>query len=91
MSDATQFEDVQERAIDAIDSDDVESLYVGLLREDGAPEFYFGNDTESAEDLQNAAVDHLGMLTAVLADRSEITPEELAEIAAERAEELALR
>lgn len=91
MTDAPQFADVQDRAVEAIESEDLRSLYVGLIREDGAPEFYFENDTEDAEALQHAAVDQLGMLTRVLADRSDLTPAELADLAAERADELAVR
>ncbi|MEE6209175.1 hypothetical protein U3A55_03240 [Salarchaeum sp. III] len=90
MSDDTEFEDVRAQAKSALDAENLDSIYLGLLHEDGAPEFYFGSTVEG-RDLHHAAVDQLGMLTRVLADRSDLTPEELANLAAERADELAVQ
>lgn len=66
-------------------------MYTGIVHEDGRHEYYFGNDTEAASELREAAAVQLGMLLRVLADRSESDAEELAELAVERAENMQLR
>ena len=87
----TQFEEVKTEAAAAITEEDLRSVYTGLVHEDGRHEYYFGNDTEEATELREAAAIQLGMLTRVLADRSDSTVEEITELAAERANEMELR
>ncbi|WP_226481717.1 hypothetical protein [Natrinema amylolyticum] len=86
-----QFEEVKTEAAAAITEQDLRSVYAGLVHEDGRHEYYLGNDTEEAAELREAAAIQLGMLTRVLADRSDSSVEEIAELAAERAEEMELR
>lgn len=86
-----QFEEVRERATDAIDGESVESVYVGLAHDDGEQEYYFGNRTEGADELREAAANQLGMLVAVLAAQSDESVEEVLDLARERAERMALR
>ncbi|MFA9418179.1 hypothetical protein [Natrinema sp. HArc-T2] len=86
-----QFEDLRAQAADAIDDDDLMSVYTGLVHEDGRHEYYFGNDTEEATELREAAAIQLGMMLRVLADRSDSSVDELTELAAERAEQMQLR
>lgn len=88
MSANTEFDDVLTQASDALDANDLESVYLGLIHEDAGNEFYFGNDTEN---LESAAVTQLGMLCRVLADQSDLTVEELADLAVDRANELGVR
>ncbi|WP_226006074.1 hypothetical protein [Natrinema salinisoli] len=86
-----QFEEVKTEAAAAITEDDLRSVYTGLVHEDGRHEYYLGNDTEEAAELREAAAIQLGMLTRVLADRSDSTVEEISELAVERADEMELR
>ena len=86
-----RFEDVKAEAAEAITDEDLRSVYAGLVHEDGKHEYYLGNDTEEATELREAAAIQLGMLTRVLADRSDSSVEEIAELAAERANEMELR
>jgi hypothetical protein len=66
-------------------------MYMGLVHEDGRHEYYFGNDTEEAAELREAAAIQLGMLLCVLADRSDSSIEELTTLAADRARQMELR
>jgi hypothetical protein len=66
-------------------------MYMGLVHEDGRHEYYFGNDTEEAAELREAAAIQLGMLLCVLADRSDSSIEELTTLAADRAKQMELR
>ena len=75
----------------AITDGELRSVYAGLVHEDGRHEYYFGNDTGEAAELREAAAVQLGMLLRVLANRSERTPEEVADLALERAGEMELR
>lgn len=86
-----RFDEVREEASAAITDDDLRSAYVGLIHEDGRHEYYFGNDTETAEELREAAAVQVGMLVRVLADRSDSDVEEITDLAAERAEAMELR
>ena len=86
-----RFDDVRTEAADAIADGELRSVYAGLVHEDGRHEYYFGNDTGEAAELREAAAVQLGMLLRVLADRSERTPEEVADLALERAGEMELR
>ena len=86
-----QFEELREQAANAIAEDDLLSVYTGLVHEDGRHEYYFGNDTEEATELREAAAIQLGMMLRVLADRSDSSIKELTDLAAERAEEMQLR
>ncbi|SEP98656.1 hypothetical protein [Natrinema salaciae] len=86
-----RFEAVKTEAASALTDDDLRSVYTGLVHEDGRHEYYLGNDTEAAAELREAAAVQLGMLTRVLADRSDSTVEEIAELAVERAEGMELR
>ena len=88
--DEAEFDRVRERAIEAIRGDDVESIYVGLINEDGGNEFYFGNDVDD-EELQVVTAKQLGMLTRVLAEQSSASVEEVATLAVEMADEMDLR
>lgn len=85
-----EFDRVRERAKEAIDGEDVVSAYVGLIHETDQNEFYFGNTVDEAE-LRRTATRQLGMMTRVLADQSGASVEEIAELAAEQAEEMDLR
>ena len=86
-----EFDRVRERAAEAIDDgDDLDSVYVGLVGDDEAMEYYFGN-TVDEEQLREVAAAQLGMLTRVLADQSAATVEEVADLAAERAKSMNLR
>ncbi|GAD52958.1 hypothetical protein MBEHAL_1718 [Halarchaeum acidiphilum MH1-52-1] len=84
----TEFEEVRERAIETLERDDLRSVYVGVLDETEENEFFFGNETEDPHALQRTAATQLGMLCRVLADQSDLTVEQVAELAAERAAEL---
>lgn len=86
-----RFREVRSEAASAIETGDLHSLYTGLVHEDGRHEYYFGNDTEAAEELRENAAIQVGMLLRVLADRSESDLDELADLAVERAEEMDLR
>jgi hypothetical protein len=83
-----EFDELRARATEAIDGgDDVRSMYVGLVREDGAKEYYFGN-TVDEEELRRTAASQLGMMLRVLADHSASTVEEVGELAVEQAESM---
>lgn len=86
-----RFEEVKTEAEEAITGDDLRSVYAGIVHEDGRHEYYFGNDTEEAAELREAATVQLGMLLRVLADRSDSSVEEITDLAAERAEHMELR
>jgi hypothetical protein len=86
-----QFERVRTEAATAITDGELRSVYAGLVRADGRHEYYFGNDTEDAEELREAAAVQLGMLVRVLADRSDRSVEEVADLAVERAASMELR
>ena len=88
---APQFDEVREEAADALTGESLRSTYAGIVHENGRHEYYFGNDTEDAEELREAAAVQLGMLLRVLADRSEDDLERVAELAVERAEAMELR
>ncbi|HET7323970.1 MAG TPA: hypothetical protein VFJ06_06545 [Halococcus sp.] len=85
-----EFDRMRTQALDAIDEDDIASMYVGLVSEDGSNEYYFANTVEEAE-LREAAGTQLGMLTRVLADKSAWSVEQVAQYAIERAESMNLR
>jgi len=86
-----RFEEVKTEASAAITEADLRSVYTGIIHEDGRHEYYFGNDTEEAAELREAAAIQLGMLLRVLADRSDSSVDELTDLAAERAEGMELR
>ena len=86
-----RFEEIRTEAAEAMTDGDLRSVYAGLVNEDGRHEYYFGNDTEAAEELREAAAVQLGMLVRVLADRSDSSVEEITDLAAARAEEMQLR
>nr|WP_239642323.1 hypothetical protein [Haloarcula amylolytica] len=86
-----RFEEVKTEASAAITESDLRSVYTGIIHEDGRHEYYFGNDTEEAAELREAAAIQLGMLLRVLADRSDSSVGELTTLAAERAEQMELR
>lgn len=88
---APRFEDVQEEAAAALTEDDLRSVYAGVIHENGRHDFYFGNDTEDAEELREAAAIQLGMMLRVLADRSDSSLDEVSELAVERAQHMQLR
>ena len=86
-----EFDRVRERASEAIaEGDDLESVYAGLVGDDEAMEYYFGNAVDE-EQLREVAAAQLGMLTRVLADQSAATVDEVADLAAERAKSMNLR
>ncbi|MDJ1433775.1 hypothetical protein [Halostagnicola sp. A-GB9-2] len=86
-----RFEEVKTEATEAVSGDDLRSVYTGIVHENGRHEYYFGNDTEEAAELREAAAIQVGMLVRVLADRSDSRVEEIAELAVERAEQMELR
>lgn len=86
-----RFQDVKSEASAALTEDDLRSVYTGIVHEDGRHEYYFGNDTEAADELREAAAIQLGMLLRVLADRSDSSVEDLTDLAVERAEQMELR
>jgi hypothetical protein len=85
-----RFAEVRAEASEALLAEDLRSVYVGLVHESGDNEYYFGNDTGEAAELRETAAVQLGMLTRVLADRSELSVEEVTDLAAERAAEMRL-
>jgi len=86
-----RFKEVKTEASAAITDEHLRSVYTGIIHEDGRHEYYFGNDTDEAAELREAAAIQLGMLLRVLADRSDSSVEELTDLAAERAEGMELR
>ncbi|MFB6078049.1 MAG: hypothetical protein ABEJ80_03615 [Halarchaeum sp.] len=86
--DGEEFDRVREAAREALEREDLGSVYVGLLDESEENEFYFANESEDPVALQRAAATQLGMLCRVLADQSHLDVEEVAGLAAERANEL---
>ncbi|WP_247004114.1 hypothetical protein [Halosolutus gelatinilyticus] len=86
-----QFDDVRNRAAEAVTEDNLRSVYTGLIHEDGRHEYYFANDTEEAAQLRESAAIQLGMLLRVLADRSDSSVPEITELAIDRAEQMELR
>ncbi|WP_408960500.1 hypothetical protein [Natrinema sp. 74] len=86
-----RFDELQEQAAEAVVEEDLVSVYAGLVHEDGQHEYYFGNDTEDAEELREMAAVQLGMMLRVLADRSDSSIDEITDLAAERAQEMQLR
>ncbi len=86
-----RFEETRAEAATAVTEDGLRSVYAGLVHEDGRHEYYFANDTEAAEELREAAAVQLGMLLRVLADRSDRSAEEVADLALERARNMELR
>ncbi|NUB93816.1 hypothetical protein HT576_22850 [Haloterrigena sp. SYSU A121-1] len=87
----SQFDDVRERAAEAVTENELRSAYTGLVHEDGRHEYYFANDTEEVAELREAATIQLGVLLRVLADRSDSSVEEITDLAVERAEQMQLR
>lgn len=90
MAPTDDFETVRRRAIEAIEREDVVSVYAGLIHEDRQDAYYFANDVDDDE-LQRMAVRQLGMLTRVLTEQSDLTAEEVTELARERADEMNLQ
>ncbi|MFB6165864.1 MAG: hypothetical protein ABEJ31_11960 [Haloarculaceae archaeon] len=86
-----RFDELREQEADAVAEDDLASVYAGLVHENGEHEYYFGNDTEDAEQLREMAAVQLGMLLRVLADRSDSSIEDITDLARERAENMRLR
>jgi hypothetical protein len=86
-----RFEEVKTEASNALTEENLHSVYTGIVHENGHHEYYFGNDTEDAALLREAAAVQLGMLLRVLADRSDSSIDELTELATERAEQMELR
>lgn len=86
-----RFEELREEAAEAVAEDDLLSVYTGLVHENGEHKYYFGNDTEDAEELRETAAIQLGMMLRVLADRSDSSIEDITDLAVERAEEMQLR
>lgn len=84
MATTDDFEALREKAIEGLEDEDVVSLYVGLIHDEGEDAYYFANDVDE-DDLQEMAVTQLGMLTRVLATKSDLSVEEVAELAVEQA------
>ncbi len=90
MATTDDFEALREKAIEGIEDDDVVSLYVGLIHEDQQNAYYFANDVDE-DDLQEMAAEQLGMLTRVLATQSDLSLEEVTDLALERADEMGIQ
>ncbi|ADJ16406.1 hypothetical protein [Halalkalicoccus jeotgali] len=90
MNSTEDFEELRERAIEGLADEDVVSLYVGLVHEEGRDAYYFANDVDD-ERLQEMAATQLGMLTRVLATKSDLSLEEVTDLALERADEMGLQ
>ncbi|WP_254534965.1 hypothetical protein [Halomarina litorea] len=88
--DTADLDELRARAADAIDGDDLRSMYLGVVREDGEKEYYFGNAVDESE-LREVAVVQLAMMTRVLATQSASSVEEIAELAAQQAESMDLQ
>lgn len=84
------FDRIRDQALDAIEQDDIASMYVGVIPENGTNEYYFGNTVEDAE-LREMAGKQLGMMARVLADQSEWSVEEVAQHAVEQAASMRLQ
>ena len=89
-ADTDEFDSVRTQAVEALDRDDVRSMYVGLIHEDGAKEYYFANTVDETE-LRQTAATQLGMMTRVLAEKSVSTVAKITDLAAEQAESIDLR
>ncbi|WP_435095962.1 hypothetical protein [Halarchaeum sp. P4] len=87
-SETTQFEEVREQAAEALEREDLTSIYLGVLDEGGENEFFFGNDTDDPRELQQTAATQLGMLCRVLANQSDLSVQQVADLAVRRANEL---
>jgi hypothetical protein len=85
-----EFETLRKQAIEGLKEEGTVSFYLGVINEDQEDAYYFGNDVEE-EDLQGMAVTQLGMMTRVLADKSDLSVEEVADRAQKRAEEMGLQ
>lgn len=85
------FEELREETAEAVCEGELISVYTGLIHEDGRHEYYFGNDTGEAAELRETAAIQLGMMLRVLADRSDSSIDEIADLASERAEEIRLQ
>lgn len=90
MATTDDFEALREKAIEGLENEDVISLYVGLIHDTQQDAYYFANDVDE-DDLQEMAVTQLGMLTRVLANKSDLSVEEVAELALEQADEMDLQ
>ncbi|KZN23181.1 hypothetical protein A4G99_13980 [Haladaptatus sp. R4] len=86
-----EFEELQERASEAVTGDELRSVYVGLVHHGGEQEYYFGNDVEENEELQEMTAVQLGMLLRVIADRSDATAAEIADAAVDHAAQMQLQ
>lgn len=84
-----EFETLRKQAIEGLEAEDIVSFYLGVIYEDQEDAYYFGNDVEEAE-LQGMAVTQLGMMTRVLADKSDLSVEEVTDRAQKRAENMGL-
>lgn len=90
MSQQEEFEAMREQAIDGLEDDGIVSFYTGIIHETGENAYYFANDVED-EDLQRMAATQLGIITRVLADKSDLSVEEVAQLGREQAEDMDLR
>lgn len=90
MVDST-FDEFQAHVSEAVTEDELRSVYAGIVHESDQHEYYFGNDTEDVNELQEMAVMQLGMMVRVLAKRSDKRIDEVADLAVEQAKELQLQ
>ncbi|MCH7662198.1 MAG: hypothetical protein IH933_17055 [Euryarchaeota archaeon] len=90
MAPTEEFETLREKAIEDLHREEVVSFYLGVINERDEDAYYFANDVEENE-LQGMAVTQLGMMTRVLADKSDLSVEEVADRARKRAENMGLQ
>ncbi len=86
MAPPDEFEALRETAIEGLAGEGTASFYLGVIHESEEDAYYFGNDVE--EDLQGMAVTQLGMMTRVLAEKSDLSVEEVADRARKRAQNM---
>ena len=90
MAPSDEFESLREKAIVDLHREGIVSFYLGVIHERDEDAYYFANDVEE-DDLQGMAVTQLGMMTRVLADKSDLSVEEVADRAQKRAENMGLQ
>lgn len=90
MSQQEEFEAMRTQAIEGLEDDDIASFYTGIIHENGENGYYFANDVDG-EELQRMAATQLGIITRVLADKSNLSVDEVAELGREQARDMDLR
>lgn len=92
MSQQEEFEAMRKQAIEGLEDDDIVSFYTGVIYENEENAYYFANDVDDdEEELQRMAATQLGIITRVLADKSDLSIEEVADLGREQANDMDIR